>query len=157
MALIKRLNNGDIETAEQIVALQKKSYMIEARLMGFYGIPTLNDTIETVRQCDEAFYGYYEDGVLAGFISYKLKEDWLDICRVAVHPEYFRRGIAKRLVTYIEGINKGVKGVIVSTGVKNEPAVNLYLKLGFRMVRETEVAKGIYVVFFKKLIYTNME
>jgi len=67
-----------------------------------------------------------------------------------VHPEYFRKGIAGQLVQFIEEMNKGIKRIIVSTGLKNKPAVSLYLKLGFRKVSEVEVAEGVYVVSFEK-------
>ena len=109
---------------------------MEAELIGFYDIPPLKDTIDTIIQCDEVFYGYYADDVL-------------DIYRVAVHPEYFRKGIARQLIQFIEDMNKGIERIIVSTGLKNQPAVSLYLKLGFRKVREAEVAEGVYVVCFE--------
>ncbi len=148
--MIKRLDSKDSRTAEQIVDLQKKSYIIEAELIGFYNIPPLKDTVDTIIQCDEVFYGYYTEDVLAGLISYKLEDDLLDIYRVAVHPEYFRKGIAGQLVQFIEEMNKGIKRIIVSTGLKNKPAVSLYLKLGFSKVSEVEVAEGVYVVSFEK-------
>ncbi|MHB1393234.1 MAG: GNAT family N-acetyltransferase [Clostridia bacterium] len=145
-----RLDTRDNKTAEQIVDLQKKSYMMEAELIGFYDIPPLKDTIDTIIQCDEIFYGYYADDVLAGLISYKLEEDVLDIYRVAVRPEYFRKGIARKMIGFIEDMNRGIKRIIVSTGLKNQPAVSLYLKLGFRKLHETEVVEGVFVVSFEK-------
>lgn len=148
--MIKRLDTKDSKIAEQIVALQKRSYIIEAELIGFYGIPPLNDTIDTIIQCDEIFYGYYEEDVLAGLISFKLEGDLLDIYRVAVDPEYFRKGIAGQMIELVEDINKGVKRIIVSTGLKNQPAVNLYLRQGFRKLQEIEVAEGVRVVSFEK-------
>ncbi|MGE5629965.1 MAG: GNAT family N-acetyltransferase [Caulobacteraceae bacterium] len=148
--MIKRLNTKDDGAVKEIVDLQQISYLIEAELIGFYDIPPLKDTIDTIKQCDEIFYGYYEGDTLAGLISYKLEEDFLDIYRVAVHPGHFRRGIAGQLIAYIEGMNKGVKRIIVSTGLKNEPAVSLYQKLGFKKVSETEVAEGVFVASFEK-------
>jgi ribosomal protein S18 acetylase RimI-like enzyme len=138
--MIKHLDIKDANTAKQIVDLQKKSYIIEAELIGFYEIPPLKDTIDTVMKCEEVFYGYYEDNVLAGLISYKLEEDLMDIYRVAVCPEYFRKGIARKMIEFIEANNKGAGRITVSTGLKNQPAVSLYLKLGFKKVCETEVA-----------------
>jgi ribosomal protein S18 acetylase RimI-like enzyme len=150
--VIKQLDTKDSKIAEQIVDLQKKSYLIEAELIDFYDIPPLKDTTDTIIQSDEVFYGYYSDDVLAGLISYKLEEDLLDIYRVAVDPEYFRKGIARQLIEFIEDINKGIKRIIVSTGLKNQPAVSLYIKLGFNKLEEVEVAEGIYIVTFEKYI-----
>ncbi|HYF84756.1 MAG TPA: GNAT family N-acetyltransferase [Clostridia bacterium] len=148
--MIKRLDTKDSKIAEQIVDLQKRSYIMEAELIDFYDIPPLKDTIDTIIQCDEVFYGYYEDEVLAGLISYKLEEGLLDIYRVAVHPEYFRKGIARQMIEFIEDMNKGIERIIVSTGLKNQPAVSLYLKLGFRKLDEAEVEEDIYIVTFEK-------
>lgn len=148
--MIKRLDTKDSKTAEQIVDLQKRSYIMEAELIGFYDIPPLKDTTDAIIQCDEVFYGYYEDDMLAALISYKLEEGLLDIYRVAVHPEYFRKGIARQMIEFIENMNKGIERIIVSTGLKNQPAVSLYLKLGFRKLDEVEVAEGIYIVTLEK-------
>lgn len=148
--MIKQLNIRDDKTAGQIVDLQKKAYVMEAELIGFYDIPPLKDMVDDIKNCDEIFYGYYEEDVLAGLISYKLEEDILDIYRVAVRPEYFRRGIARQLIEFIQTNNKGIRKTIVSTGLKNQPAVSLYLKLGFEKIREVEVAPGVYIVCFEK-------
>ena len=148
--MIKQLNVRNEKTAKQIVDLQKKAYAMEAELIGFYDIPPMKETVEDVKRCDEIFYGYYEDDVLAGLISYKLEEEVLDIYRVAVRPEYFRRGIARQMVEFILTNNKGIRKAIVSTGLKNQPAVSLYLKLGFKKVREVEVAKDVYIACFEK-------
>lgn len=148
--MIKQLDVKDIKTAEKIVELQRRSYALEAELIGFYDIPPLKDTVEALNKCDENFYGYYEGDILAGLISYKRENGLLDIYRVAVHPGHFRKGIAAKLVGHIAGLNKGVNKIVVSTGLKNQPAVNLYLKLGFRKVREFEVAEGVYIACFER-------
>ncbi len=148
--MIKRLDTKDNKTAEQIVDLQKRSYIVEAELIGFYDIPPLKDTIDTIIKCDEIFYGYYVEDMLAGLISYKLEEELLDIYRVAVRPEYFRKGIARQMIEFIEDMNRGIKRIIVSTGLKNQPAVSLYLKLGFKKLHEAEVAEGVFAVSFEK-------
>lgn len=148
--MIKQLDVMDTRVAEQIVDLQKKSYVVEAELIGFYDIPPLMDTADSIMECDETFYGYFEGESLAGLVSYKLEEEMLDIYRVAVHPEHFRKGIAKQLIEFIMNMHKGIKKIIVSTGLKNLPAVNLYLKLGFEKVREVEVAEGVYIVCLER-------
>jgi ribosomal protein S18 acetylase RimI-like enzyme len=148
--MIKKLDTQDDKTAKQIVDLQKKAYIIEAELIGFYDIPPLKDTVDDVKKCGETFYGYYSDDVLAGLISYKVEEGILDIYRVAVNPEYFRKGIARQMLEFVQANNKGIEKIIVSTGLKNQPAVSLYLKLGFKKVREAEVAQGVYIACFEK-------
>lgn len=150
--MIKKLNTKDIKTAEHIIDLQKKSYNVEAKLIDFYDIPPLKDTVNNIITCEETFYGYYQDNLLMGLISYKLEGDWLDIYRVAVHPEHFRKGIAGQMIDFIEDIDSGIRKITVSTGLKNLPAINLYLNCGFKKTHEIEVMKGVNIVSFEKIL-----
>lgn len=148
--MIKKLNVKDIETARRIIELQRASYKIEAQLIGFYDIPPLKETIDSLQACDEIFYGYYINDFLAGIISFKIVEDVLDVHRLAVHPDFFRKGIASKLINFIEGLNSGINKIIVSTGKKNLPAIKLYIKNGYRRKNDIEVENGIYITEFEK-------
>lgn len=150
--MIKRLNLKDIETVNRIMDLQRDSYKIEAQLIGFYEIPALKETIESLQQCDEIFYGYYINDVLAGIISFKIIDDVLDIHRVAIHPNFFRMGIANKLINFIEGLNKNINRIVVCTGKDNFPAVNLYLKNGYIKKKDIEIKNGIYITEFEKIL-----
>ena len=81
--------------------------------------------------CDEEFYGYHIDDAIAGIMSYKIIEKVLDIYRLAIHPKYFRRGIAGKLIKFSETIDESIKKIVVYTGKKNKPAIKLYLLNGF--------------------------
>lgn len=54
--------------------------------------------------------------------------------RLAVHPQYRRRGLGRALG--LDGLRwlarKGVAGAVVNTQLGNDPALALYLSLGFR-------------------------
>lgn len=150
--MIIKLNIKDSETAKKVLDLQFASYKIEAEIIGFDKLPPLLDTVDTLMKCDEVFYAYYMENSLAGMISYKVAQDVLDIHRVAVHPAYFKRGIAGQLVDFIESLETNVKRAEVCTGKENLPAVNLYLKKGYRKIKEIEVSRGIYITAFEKII-----
>jgi len=150
--MIKRLNLKDIETVKRIMDLQRDSYKIEAQLIGFYEIPALKETIESLQQCDEIFYGYYINDVLAGIISFKIIDDVLDIHRVAIHPSFFRMGIADKLINFIEGLDSNISRIVVCTGKDNLPAVNLYLKNGYKKKKDIEIKNGIYITEFEKIL-----
>lgn len=148
--MMRKLDIKDTTVVEQIIALQRESYRVEADIIGFDGIPVLRDTIETIVDCDETFYGYYIGTFLAGLISFKLDGETLDIHRVAVHPSQFRKGIAVKMLEFVEIVDDSVEEIVVSTGAKNQPAVNLYLKLGFEKLEEYEVAEGVLMFSFRK-------
>ena len=150
--MIKRLQLTEDIVLNKILELQRASYAVEAQLLGFDGIPALTETVEALKCCKEEFYGYFFEDSLAGIISYKIIGTSLDIHRVAVHPAFFRKGIADKLLEYIEGINinQGLKNIIVSTGSANLPAIRLYYKHGFIRSGEKQVSEGVYVTFFRK-------
>jgi len=150
--MIEKLELEDIEVTKRILELQIASYTIEAKIIGFYDIPPLKDTIDSLQACDEIFYGYSTNGSLAGVISYKIIENVLDIHRVAIHPSFFRMGIAGKLINFIQELEYNVNRVVVCTGKENLPAVNLYLKNGYKKKKDIEISKGIYISEFEKIL-----
>ncbi|WP_055668697.1 GNAT family N-acetyltransferase [Desnuesiella massiliensis] len=150
--MIRKLNLKDIETVKRVLEVQIASYKIEAQIINFYEIPPLKDTIDTLKNCDETFYGYYINDTLAGIISFKIIENTLDIHRVAVHPQFFRMGIAGKLFNYVENIQNNINKVVVRTGRDNLPAVNLYLKNGFQKIKDIEISKDIYLTQLEKIL-----
>jgi ribosomal protein S18 acetylase RimI-like enzyme len=147
--MIKVLDNKNIEVAEQIIKLQKASYIVEAELIDFMQIPPLLERSEDILNSKETYYGYFVGQDLGGMISYIIEKDVLDICKVAVHPDYFKRGIATQLIRFVERM-EGIKRIIVSTGLKNDPAVKLYTTLGFIETRVFEVEQGVHIINFEK-------
>lgn len=150
--MIVKLNLNNNEEVLKILKVQLAAYKVEAAIMGFDEIPPLYDTMDTLRVCGETFYGYFIEDTLVGIISYKIEEKMLDIYRIAVNPNFFRRGIANQLISYIENINKDISKLIVSTGRENKPAISLYFNKGFRKVEEYEVEEGIYLTAFEKVL-----
>ncbi len=148
--MIKKLDLKRADTAKAVLDLQMESYRIEAEIIQFYDIPTLKDTIESIRQCGEIFHGYFIEDTLAGIISWKIEDETLDIHRVAIDPKFFRRGIAKKLLNFIEEHN--VNKIIVSTGKGNTPAIKLYLKMGYKKVKDIKISEDMYLTLFEKYI-----
>ncbi|WHX42846.1 GNAT family N-acetyltransferase [Mesobacillus sp. AQ2] len=134
--------------AAEVLDLQKKSYRIEADLIGTDEIPPLKETFEQLQNCGETFMGYYIEGVLAGAVSFKKEGKVLDIHRMMVHPDSFRRGIAGKLLAEIE--RQDCQEILVSTGAANTPAIKLYEKLGFVHQHDSVVGNGLVIANFKK-------
>jgi ribosomal protein S18 acetylase RimI-like enzyme len=149
--MIKKLDLKNTETAMKVLDLQQNSYKIEAELIGFFDIPPLKDTIDSLMECNEIFFGYFEEEVLFGIISYKVIENTLDIHRVAVHPQFFRRGIAAKMLDFVEKLETDVKKVVVCTGKVNLPAISLYLKNGYRKTKDIEIGENVYITEFEKI------
>lgn len=148
--MIQRLNLQERDEATAVLALQKLSYRQEANLIGSDQIPPLRETLEALQQSTETFYGYFLSSQLAGAISYKRESDLLDIYRMMVHPDYFRRGIARALLQYVEGCEPGIKRIVVSTASLNVPARTLYKHQGFTATAEEEIIPRLWIIHFEK-------
>ncbi|PYE55385.1 GNAT family N-acetyltransferase [Deinococcus yavapaiensis] len=138
------------DVAARVLDLQRQSYEVEAALIGRRDLPPLHETLEDLRACGETFFGVFEREQLAGAVSYKRLGDTVDVHRVMVRPAYFRRGVARTLVTFVETCEEDARRFVVSTGSLNAPAKRLYAHLGFREMGEREVAPGLTITEFEK-------
>ena len=145
----RQINLNVMMECAEVLELQRKSYKIEAELIGTDEIPPLKETFEQLQGCGETFIGCYIDGRLAGAVSYIKEGKVLDIHRMMVHPDFFRRGIAKKLIAQLEEIKHSE--MLVSTGSANTPAIKLYEKLGFERHNDSLVGNGLVIANFKKL------
>lgn len=149
--MLASLSLLDPPTAGRLLDVQLAAYRVEAELIGFEGIPVLFDTLDTLQACEETFLGWYEAGILAGAISYKTEEDVIDIHRLVVHPDYFRRGIGEALVNgVLLAFADRASRFVVATGAENAPARRLYEKLGFVLIGSVEVEPGLWIAQYAK-------
>jgi ribosomal protein S18 acetylase RimI-like enzyme len=138
------------ESAEAVLRLQLRSYAVEAQLIGFADLPPLQDTVATLQQCGERFYGYIKQGQLAGVISYERAEKTVHICRLMVDPDFFRQGIASALIEFVCHKERDANEIIVTTGSANIPALRLYERHGFHEVEQMRMPEGIFITKFVK-------
>jgi ribosomal protein S18 acetylase RimI-like enzyme len=137
------------ETAEAVLALQRRAYRVEADLIGSEGIPPLRETLEELQACGESFLGAVVEGRLAAAISWRFDAATIDIHRLVVDPDQFRRGLGSALVRSLLEREPGAARAIVQTGADNEPATALYLREGFERVDEVSLG-GVRVARFAK-------
>lgn len=147
--LIKIIDIRDRVNAKDVLNIQIPSYMVEAELIGTNEIPPLRDTVKSLQNCGEVFFGYFEDEDLCGAISLKIETNVADIHRLIVHPTHFRKRIAQKLLDFVIN-NYQVKKIKVATGSKNTPAVSFYLKNGFEIIKEVKVNENLSLTFFEK-------
>jgi ribosomal protein S18 acetylase RimI-like enzyme len=79
-----------------------------------------------------------------------LENQSLQICRLVVHPNFFRRGIGRKLVQYIFEKYGDVETFAVSTGDLNKPAKKLYTILGFHETKKVEISPNVFIACFEK-------
>lgn len=147
--MIQELDHRSESTAKAIQRIQRPAYLVEAEMMGFQGIPQLKESTLEIRNSSEVFLGYLEEDRLLGFISYKKETNTIDIYRLVVDPEHFRKGVGRELLTFLLEKYKGMD-FIVSTGKANVPAKKLYENYGFIEVEDFEVAPGVFCTALEK-------
>ncbi|TCN22260.1 ADP-ribose pyrophosphatase YjhB (NUDIX family) [Mesobacillus foraminis] len=147
---IREINIQESLSAALVFELQWASYKKEAELIGTDEIPPLLESFEQLKACGELFLGYFDRGELAGAVSYKVIENQIDIHRVMVHPEHFRKGIARSLIEHLAIKEGNASEMLVATGAANTPAVKLYQRLGFTYAGETIAGQNLQIAHFRK-------
>lgn len=85
-------------------------------------------------QMDDECIGYFVGGRLAGFVTYKFIDDFINIGLLGVFPLYRGSGVSQHLLKYVDKIAKdniSVKSIKISTQGQNKSAINAYIKNGF--------------------------
>jgi ribosomal protein S18 acetylase RimI-like enzyme len=147
---LRPLDLADAGVAREVLELQRRSYAVEARLIGSDRIPPLHESLDDLQACGETFLGAYVDGRLAAVVSWKFDGATIDLHRLAVCPRFFRRGIGAALVRAALRSEPEARRAIAQTGAANEPAKELYRREGFTEVGDDEVLPGLWITRFER-------
>ena len=168
--MIRALDVTDPETAKRLLTIQHAAYAVEAALIGFTGIPPLQEDLAGLMSSKEHWLGRYTPTgdvgvgeapagdlssvsdaageVLVGAVSYEFPDaDTLEISRLVIDPAYARQGHARALLDHLDKLEPRPT-TLVSTGSANTPAVNLYLSRGFTETSRTTIAAGVQLSHF---------
>ena len=147
------LDHRDPIIASRIKDLQQESYAVESRLINYDRLPYLVQDANGIMTSGEIFIGCLLGNDLAGLMSFE-KEDprSMTICRLVISPSYFSRGFALRLLKFLEEQDPVTRYLYVQTAKKNHPAINLYKKGGFQLIREFSAPDGLKLVRLMKTI-----
>jgi ribosomal protein S18 acetylase RimI-like enzyme len=135
--------------ALRVLELQRVSYQIEADLIGSSILP-LRETLEELQSCGEVFHRFFDSGRLLGFIAHKFEAGLLGICRIAVHQDAFRRGIARQLLEFVLNLEPSTECAVVETGSLNTPTCKLYLSCEFTVFGSRVVELDLSITTFSK-------
>ncbi|MGW6197224.1 GNAT family N-acetyltransferase [Kribbella sp. NPDC055110] len=148
--MITPLDLTDRALAERLLTIQYAAYAVEAELIGFDGIPPLQEDLDGLMSSTELWLGRYEGTLLVGAVAYELPDErTVEISRLIVDPAHARRGHGRALLDHLDRIEPRPVS-LVSTGSANLPAVNLYKSRGYTPAGEVEVAPGIYIKHFRR-------
>lgn len=134
--VVEILDHRDRDLAVRIRDLQRAAYGVEAELIGFSGIPPLNEEVADIVELALTVLGTVEHGEILGLLGYCRVGSVVDIDRLAVEPSHFRRGIGRLLLEDLHRREVGAARFEVSTGTANYPALALYEVMGYRRIGE---------------------
>ncbi|WP_436517449.1 GNAT family N-acetyltransferase [Ekhidna sp. To15] len=147
--MIRLINHKIKEEAKQIRQVFQVSYAIEAELLQADDFPPLKRPLENFLNAETTFFGYFEGAELAAVTEVKAEDQILHIHSLVVDPDFFRKGIASKLLEFV--FNEfNLKTFTVETGAANGPAIALYEHHGFRIIRQWMTEIGIEKVAFEK-------
>ncbi|NOU50481.1 GNAT family N-acetyltransferase [Pseudoalteromonas sp. JBTF-M23] len=140
--MIAKLTHQNRDEAQRIYHVFQQSYKIEAQLIGTEHFPPLSRTTADISNSPSDFYGFFEQDTLAAVIEIEVAEQTLDIHSLTVDPQFFRKGIADKLMRYVLS-EFATTQAIVETAAVNEPAIRLYRKHGFVITKRFTPSHGI--------------
>jgi GNAT superfamily N-acetyltransferase len=140
--MIKILDNSNEVVAHHIFTIFQNAYKIEAQLIGSLDFPPLLRSAKDIQNSKTIFYGFSENACLAAVIEIVIEGKCLKIDSLTVAPNYFRKGIGSKLISYVLEIID-FSDAIVETAVVNIPAIDLYKKHGFVEYKRWTPSHGI--------------
>jgi ribosomal protein S18 acetylase RimI-like enzyme len=147
--MILDLDVRDPAVAEEVHALHLSAYAVEWEWLGRPDFPPLRVTLDHLRAEPGTFLGEREGDRLVGVLTYTEDGAELDIGRLVVDPDRFRRGIGARLVA--EAVHRAHgRPVTVSTGAENPAALALYARFGFVEAGRHTFPDGLVVVRLRR-------
>lgn len=146
--MIERLENNDLEISKKIRSVFQVSYKVEAKLLNATNFPPLKRSLENYVKSNTEFFGYLKSKELAGVIDIDHNDSSIHICSLVVDPNFFRQGIARKLIEFV--FNTFDSNLfVVETGLENGPATKLYKNFDFKEVKQWKTDYGIRKIRFE--------
>ena len=110
-------------------------------------------------EMDSENWVYLMDELVVGYIFGWIVMDEFHLNNIAVHPDYLRRNIGKKLIQHIISrvISRDIKVVLLEVSANNIPAQKCYQSAGFTQmgVRKDYYSKGDNAILYHLDLATN--
>jgi ribosomal protein S18 acetylase RimI-like enzyme len=144
---VSLLDHKQLAQATAIHHVWVPAYTQEAALLGVQHLPPLLKTVADIQHSPDLFYGAWQGQQLAGVLSLGPDEQpnpgtqALCINCLVVHPQHQRQGAAQLLLRTV--LHQAPNAIfVVNTAAANVPAMALYTRFGFAVVRRGLVRMG---------------
>jgi len=97
--------------------------------------------IQTANEHFSSFFIFMYDNIFAAYLNVNIIFDTAEIDYICVDKNFLRRSISIQLITLFETLCKQenflkIDKILLEVGALNEPAINLYHKLGYKKISE---------------------
>ena len=142
-----------IENAEEILALQKKSYVSEAEIIDDFTIPPLHQTIDEIISefNNQVFLKFELENRIIGSVRCYLEKVTCHIGKLIVHPDYQNLGIGTKLLSAAESQFENAKRYELYTGEMSKRNLYIYDKNGYRVFSSKVISQKLTLVFLEKI------
>ena len=147
-----QIKDAYILDAQEILELQKASFLGQARIYNNFRLPPLVQTIESIRQefASKSFLKVMFNNQIIASVKSQQSGNLVHIDRLIVHPTFQDQGIGTYLMKTLEDKFPDCSTFQLFTGEKSERNVHLYTKLGYQVIRRETTDQGIVLVHMEK-------
>lgn len=126
------------EDAAEILDLQKRAFVTEARAHGNYDIEPLKQTRESILADFEThtFLKAEIGGRIVGSVKYIVRDDRVWVGKLIVEIACRGCGLGRRLLGEVETLNPEAAGFQLFTAASSTHNIRLYESVGYRIVRQ---------------------
>jgi ribosomal protein S18 acetylase RimI-like enzyme len=148
-----KISQATVEDSEEILALQKLAYRIEAERYNDYTIPPLTQTLDELKTqfSDHIILKAVSDGKIIGTVRAHEEKGTCHVGRLAVQPEMQNQSIGTALMREIEKYFKPERFELF-VGSKSDNNIHLYKKLGYHIFRKTKFECGDIEIYYMEKI-----
>ena len=146
--MVEPIDVSDRRIAARVLNIQRAAYGIEAGLIGFEGIPALAENLEDLMESAYllGWTGIRFEGSIVAAMATRTERGVCDIDRLVIDPAWFRRGLARSLVSTLADR----RTVTVSTGATNLPGIELYESMGFQQESTETKPPGVTIAYLRR-------
>lgn len=142
-----------IEDAKEILALQKSTFLSEAKINDDYDIEPLTQSLEQIKN-DFAVYTYFkvvEDGEIVGAARGYMNRDTCFIGRIMVEDSHQNKGMGTKLLIEVEKNFSSTQRYELFTGENSQRNIYLYKKNGYKIFKTEKTTDITTLVYLEKI------
>lgn len=151
------ISEANFDNLNEILSLQKISFISEAKLYNNYEIEPLKQTIESIQEDfrTHTFLKAVYNNRIIGSVKGRNTGEYCWIGKLIVHPDFQNQGLGRKLMTEIENYFPESEKYVLFTGNRSDKNIHLYESMGY-VKHEIYKDEKIPDVHLIKLIKMNL-